>query len=239
MEETNKSLALLLVAAIIVSLGGTIVSLNKLGQLQLATVTGRVADTGTGYVQLNVTSQTTITFQQTTIDFGNGYVNASCNNCTMYTNSSTSGENYSNIACCLGNWYPLTVSSDTGLYFQNEGNTDLTVNLNVSADADTFIGGSGPSPEFQFIIKPDFEARAATASGETAPNDDTATSCADNWKYDDVWTAVNVSNPVVCASTGFKSNSSQDETVIDFRVLIPRTASAASKTATVTLTGTS
>ena len=58
MEHTEKTLALLLVAAIVVSLGGTIVSLNKLGQIELKTLTGKATDSQPGYVQLNITSDT-------------------------------------------------------------------------------------------------------------------------------------------------------------------------------------
>ena len=146
MEDTNKTLALLLVAAIVVSLGGTIISLDRIGQLS---ITGFATSNQTGIVQFNITSATTLTLTQSTIDFGNGFVNSTCNNCTMWTNSSTSGTNYSNATCCLGEWYPLDSDADTGIYFKNQGNTNLSIQLNFSANASAFIGSSSPDPKFQ------------------------------------------------------------------------------------------
>jgi len=240
MEETNKTLALLLVAAIVVSLGGTIVSLNKLGQIQLGALTGRATDTSPGYVQLNVTSETTITFTRATINFGNGYVNSTCNNCTMNTNSTTSGTNYTNTQCCINEWKNpgSDKEADTGLWIQNQGNTNLTLNLDFDKTAATFIGGSSPSPEFQWIVINDSSARSCTGTC-SAPGDDTGGACAFLNNYGLLWNNANMSDPEICASYGFKAITTQDEFVIDVRVLVPRTAIAAQKTATLTVTGTS
>ena len=242
MEETNKSLALLLVAAIIVSLGGTIVSLNKLGEIQLTGITGRATTGGKeGFVTLNITEETIMTVMRSMIDFGNGYVNSTCDNCTMWTNSSTGGKNYSDSECCVGEWRTLGVEADTGIWVQNQGNTNLTVNMDLDKNAASFIGGATPSPEFQIRIMNDSNARTPTGTS-SALADDTIGSC--DWNYtggdpEHTWRSVSTDDPVICPDYLFGFDSAADEFVIDVRLVVPRLAVAADQTATITLTGTS
>jgi len=66
MDISNKTLALFLLGAIVVSLGGTIMSLNKLGDISSV---GLVTQTGT--VNLAIESSLSITTQdRDTINFG-------------------------------------------------------------------------------------------------------------------------------------------------------------------------
>jgi hypothetical protein len=236
MEDTNKTLALLLVAAIVVSLGGTIISLNKIGTM--ATVTGKATATSQGTTQLNITSDTKIGFTKSSINFGNGYVNNSCNNCTMWTNSTGTGlSSWQQVNCCMGGWKSIqSNTAQDGLWVRNQGNTNLTVNLNFSKTAATFIGGS--SPAFQYRLLTDLTAGTCSNCGSYA-NDITA-SCASTLRYTTLaWYDANTSNPIVCATYGLTSDATKDEFVIDFKVIVPRTAPATAKTATVTVTGTS
>jgi hypothetical protein len=229
MDETNKTLALLLVAAIVVSLGGTIVSLNKIGQFEgLVDITGRqVTDTSTGTVQLNLTSDTAITVTRNTIDFGNGYVNSSCDNCTMWTNSTSGGTSYSLGGCCVNEWKTVATSGEamSGLWIQNTGNENLSVNLNFSANATSFIGGDTVN---------------GTCTG--VAEDDTTDSCGGSLLYTTTWYDFNTSDPYVCggaASYPFEADGTQDEFVLDAKVIVPRNAPAEEKSVTLTFTGTS
>ena len=137
MEISNKTLALFLVAAIVVSLAGTIISLNKLGQV---TTTGFAAtDTGTATLQVN--STTSIFFSIDSINWGSGYVNGSYINCTMGSDNKRS-------LGCVGF---TTVAQ--GFVLENDGNKNVTVELVANATAAQFIEGStGGGPEFLYNV---------------------------------------------------------------------------------------
>ncbi|MCF7799319.1 hypothetical protein K9M74_05445, partial [Candidatus Woesearchaeota archaeon] len=66
MDISNKTLGLLLVAAIVVSVGGTLMSLN---QLESVSPTG-FATTGSGTVDLDIGSYVAIVVDDTAINFG-------------------------------------------------------------------------------------------------------------------------------------------------------------------------
>lgn len=243
MEDSSRVLALLLVATIIVSLGGTIVSLNKIGELQFYTLTGRVTS---GTVQLNLSSNAEITFTQAAIDFGTGWVNGSYNNCTMHTNS-TSG--YNDTASCLGEWTTGAGSTDyrNGFWIENIGSTNLTVNLNSSANAASFIGGSSPAPLFQWMILSDNSTDddcVGTCSG--VANQDSLASCNNAWNITGgtgqigVWEDVSTADKILCNSTNlFSSEEAQNEFIVNINVRVPKNAPVAQgATATLTVTGT-
>jgi hypothetical protein len=67
MELSNKALAVLLLAAVVVSLGGTIISLNRMNSIE----TVGFATTGTGIVNLSITSTLSITTNESSlVNFG-------------------------------------------------------------------------------------------------------------------------------------------------------------------------
>jgi hypothetical protein len=156
-EISNKSLAALLVLAIVISLGGTIVSLGKIKNMQFNVpffgATG-FATTGQGNVTLNVTSISSIQFTDNTLNFGNGYITAGGDNCTMSVNESNSTTlvERSGTSNCDGDWATFAAGSETPLTIENNGNTFLNVTIQSDKDSSTFIGGTLPSPVFQWVI---------------------------------------------------------------------------------------
>lgn len=73
MDLSNKTLALLLVAAMVISIGGTFLSLQKLGQVQ--TPTGYATNNQTGDVTIAVSSELSVVVNDSTIDFGSCSIN--------------------------------------------------------------------------------------------------------------------------------------------------------------------
>lgn len=68
MDISNKTLAVILVGAVVLSLAGTIMSLNQLGQIS---TTGLVTDTDTGDITLEIEQELSITTEDSAlIDFG-------------------------------------------------------------------------------------------------------------------------------------------------------------------------
>ncbi len=137
MEEHNKTLALLLVAAIVVSLGGTIVSLNKLGQFEISSVTGQVTQ---GTATINVSSTSTINLTDTSIDFGTGALTTGVQNCTMYSNGTYPTTGMEPDTCGTWDWGVADY-----IVIQNVGSLDVTVELGSDVAAAAFIGGTSPA----------------------------------------------------------------------------------------------
>ena len=68
MDISNKTLAMFLVAAIVVSIAGTTISLNRLGDISTSP-TG-FATSGVGNVSLNVNTDLSIVLDEAWINFG-------------------------------------------------------------------------------------------------------------------------------------------------------------------------
>ncbi len=132
-NTTNKTITILLIATIAVSLGGTLLSLGKLQKIQLATITGYDTLSQEGSVDATITSNTAINLTVHRLNFGSGTVDPTCNNCTMHTPSVTDS------TCCNGFSAPAT-----GLRVENVGNRNVTLNASLTDNASTFIGGTNP-----------------------------------------------------------------------------------------------
>ncbi len=206
MEMSNKTLAMLLVAAIAVSLFGTIFSLNRLESF--GTTGFATQANGTASVYVNTT--TSIIFNVSTINWGTGYVNTSGGyvNCTMATDAAHS-------AGCSGF---TTVSN--GFILENDGNTNATVSLYANATAVQFIGGSsGGGPLFQYKVS----NNEATSCSSPAPS-----------SYTDV--NVTPPGTTICPSTTFDFNNSKDTMEIEVMINIPDNSLSGQRAATFTAT---
>ncbi len=124
MELSNKTLAILLILGMAVSLFGT---LNVLHKLSLPTGFA-TTDTKTGLVKYNISSNVMINFTTATIDFREGYVATGHTNCTM-----DSQGNKENDACVGFN------PPSTGLVLENIGNKNANVSISFSKNATGFM----------------------------------------------------------------------------------------------------
>ena len=134
MSVSNKTLAVLLLAAIVVSLGGTFISLNRLGALSTTGYQTYAETNETGFINLSIDRVVRITLQDSdTIDFGQ---------CELKTNSdgllinSEKGED--TVGYCDGAVNDST--SGIPIAVRNVGNVGVSVNFNVS-DVGTDEGG--------------------------------------------------------------------------------------------------
>ncbi len=85
MDISNRTLGLLLVAAIVVSIGGTFISLNSLNNMSGGGLPTGFAITDTGNVTLNVADTVNILVNDSIINFGT---------CTMVLNASKTTSSY-------------------------------------------------------------------------------------------------------------------------------------------------
>ena len=88
MDISNKSLALILIASILISVGGTFTALIKLDQLRGTQIITGFASTGaTGQANVTVSSQIALTAIANFMNFGGGFANGS----TCRLNSTNTG----------------------------------------------------------------------------------------------------------------------------------------------------
>jgi len=134
MELSNKSLALLLVAAIVISLGGTLISLNRLNQEGF---TGLAA----GTVVLNVSENMSCTIASN-VSFGTsvGQILNTVNLSTNVTNTNGFNDCLTNVACM-------------GMMINNSGNVNVNVTFSSDKNGTTLLGGPGASnDDFQYSV---------------------------------------------------------------------------------------
>ncbi|MFH1400457.1 MAG: hypothetical protein ABIH41_02980 [Nanoarchaeota archaeon] len=143
---SNRALSLLIVAAVVISVGGQIWSVNQIQSARILTPglpTG-YAVAATGMVNLTILSQTDITLSGDVIDFGTGVVNSSsgCNNATLHSN----GTGVNTDAC----WVNQSLTPNSAIpatqakfILNNSGNVNISITLDsIKNNATNFLGNS-------------------------------------------------------------------------------------------------
>jgi len=238
-EISNKTVVALLVATIIVSLGGTFIALgsvsNKLSSLGLGPITGFAIGSN---ASTTVTVQTfsSIKFSQASVAFGSGSVNTTggFNNCTLSTTDSNSSgcTDFSEVS--------------NGFTIENDGNSNLTVQLRSNISAADFIGvdtakflwnvtvnetGSCRNNTGQGIIQPN-----TTGAGNDCGDGNTSNTAGEPNNCGNIFEPANTSNRVICPRLLFADGS--DALNIDINISIPADAPAGQKVAGIFITGT-
>ena len=134
MNISNKTLAILLIAGMVLSISGTLITLNNTGR---SGYTGlATTDTSEGTVNYTISSNVQINFSTADINFGSGYIDteAGKSNCTMDTEGNT---NISSSGC-MG----LVSPGDTPLILDNIGNKAVLVNISFDTVMATFLPNS-------------------------------------------------------------------------------------------------
>lgn len=155
-EVSNRVLAALLVVAIIVSIGGTMISLQRIRGIQFVPMTG-FAMSGPGYVYINVTSVAAVEINATTqaIDFRSGYVapGTQYTNCTMWINGTVANpQKYPVWAThgdrgCRGDWNNTWWNGETPIMVLNVGTTLLNINITSNKDDTELLGSQASNLE--------------------------------------------------------------------------------------------
>ena len=209
MDVSNKNLALVLLIAVVISLGGTILSLNKLSQVSLLPAP---SFTGGATSQVNLTILT----------------NASCtvNNSVVFgaarptANTSISTDFANNVGwdgtLCNG----ATNDSCTGLVIKNTGNLLLNISYNTSKMAPTFLGADHDNSSFRYMVD----------------NGEQGGGCIGTLGVTSWSTVLNnfTNSSALCNNLG--TNVSNNTIVMEFNLSIASTISNGSKTADITIT---
>ena len=244
-DLSNKSLALLLIVAIVISISGTMMSLNKISEMQgqKTGVTGFATanDQGTGNFSINSTFS--IQFLQNRISFGTGRVNTTggYTTCTVGTNHSPRHDGDSSNGCIRFD------APGDGLNFnltiENDGNIDANVSLNFSANETTFVGGT--SPELKFHVNDTFgDGTRAPEPGSCATfrNGSSVDSSADNNHFRaldhsgaEIQSATADNGIPVCEGLGATAGANMF--TVSLFVTIPDDAESGDHAMTITATG--
>jgi len=121
---SNRTLAVFLIIAIIISFVGTLASLNKLGK--------GVTGFGTiGEVNVTITQQAAFNLTFPSIHFGTGYVSPDSDNAYLSSEKGTST-----------GWTSTVGFSAGGIVIENVGNTDLNITFHLAENTSSFIGGT-------------------------------------------------------------------------------------------------
>jgi hypothetical protein len=240
MEEiSNKTLAILLICAIVVSLGGTLLSLNKLQQPGGSQITGMATNSSYGIAEVTIQAITQIGFNQNAINFGAGYVNDTCEYCQMAV---TDGVGSNNGGCCLddsGAGWTDTSNYDEPLILENQGNFNVSLTIQADKNASEWINGTGPLALFRIL------SGNESTSVDLIANylDDTQNSCetATGWA-NTTWSNLTTDKSYLCGSVseyGFLFQGDRDQVQIQINVTIPRDSIKGKTNVSITLEATS
>lgn len=148
-EISNKTLATLLVVAIVISLAGTFFAMRGVSQVTNIISGAQVQQSGTA--QVNITSQTSIALTADSVNFGSGYRNET------YLGSINSECNLSsNDAAAPSCWIVSDSYAPLDFVLENDGNRYVSVTINSTAAADYFdsctlaTGIDGGDADFAF-----------------------------------------------------------------------------------------
>ena len=135
MEISNKALAWLVVAAIVVSIFGTTISLWNLNNKENL-LAGNLLTNDTGLAQVTVSQSVVLRFAINATNFGTGSINSSggYSSCNLAISGQTSPATIVKTGC--NNFNPTTAI----LVLENAGTSFLNVTLNVSGNATNFTG---------------------------------------------------------------------------------------------------
>jgi len=210
-QISNRTLAVLLVGAIAVSLFGTFISLEKLNSMGgFGGITG-MATNGTGYVQLDVTGLSSFTVVATTVNFGTIVPNAS----TFYITTNTDNvEGGVGATDCTG-----VTSACSGIELMNDGNEVINVSFNTSSSATDLIGGTAPF--FAFHVRSGNRSGAVDqgCNGSIPFN-----STGNSWHNITPDTDYRICNSTSTLKSGFGYVDSADSITLEFNLSIPADA---------------
>lgn len=138
MEDiSNKTLAMIMGVAVVLSITAILFSTNTFD------LTGRATSSGQGKVNLTVTSSASISVTNN-IEFGNGTIESGYD--TAYLDSE---QNVS-----VGGTWNWTSLGPQYIVIQNDGNVNLSLEVNSSVNASGLLGGTGAYTQgFEFKIQ--------------------------------------------------------------------------------------
>ena len=214
-DISNRTLASLLIVAIVISLGGTLFLIQEPG---IVRITGAVTETDAGTLSAEVEQVTAINMTWDTIDFGTGRVQAGQPFCELNTSDAAT-------AYCNN-----FTGQATGFQIENIGNMNVSLYVESTNGDQSFIGGSQAAYQWQ--------ANNVTEPGSCL-NDTGGSDSPLNASVVDTWESVDLdgeSGQYLCPR--FLATDANDMIELDLRLGIPSDTSPGALSDTLTFTAT-
>jgi hypothetical protein len=214
MEISNKTLAWLVVAAIVVSVFGTTISLWNLNNKE--NFVGYATSNTSGIASVDVSQSVILRFAINATNFGSGSVDGAYNNCTLSINGSSTI--HRTLGCLFFN--PTSTFGDS-LILENAGTSFLNITINVSKNATTFLGGNWSLARLAYAV----------SNNETG-------SCLgmNNMTWSEVTVAQVLQNMVICNNLSYADD--KDSIRIGINITIPQDVPQGAKAVTFLAQGT-
>lgn len=208
MDLSNKFLAWLLVIAILITLIGTIYSVNRINRL--SSITGYGIQ---GYVNVSITQWVMLNITQPDCNFGSGYVTPPYAYAILHPGASGGGCGEPDTK---NNWTNTTAYNPDCMVVRNDGNVKIKVDVSSGKNATIFIGGTDPEYKVWSLNKEDGACESGAVSFPGIE--------------------MNASNKTICSS--LKPGDANDELYVGCYLKIPDNAAPAAKADTWTFTAT-
>jgi len=208
-QISNKTLTFLLVATIVISVGGTMISLNRINRL----VPGATGMGTTGKVNVSIASTASVNIVDAIIQFG------SCAPTATYGCNVSSNVSSAECSCAGGSW-------PDNITVQNDGNKYVNLTVKTTDLAASFIGGT--SPKFWF------SSRNATLR----PGCYNSSVVVDNNGLQWDWFSFDTSNIEYTACANLTFDDANDQLAVFAKLFLPADApiSLTNNSATLTFT---
>jgi hypothetical protein len=207
---SNKTLALFIIVTVIVSLGGTLLSLNKLqelSQIKVYVPTKQVTGLASGQVELTIASNMSCVIDSN-VSFGSSGIVPGPT--TLSTQSTNTGTNFTD---CSG-----AASACAGMMVNNTGNVNIFVNFSSQYDGASPSFLSGATSDFQYIVY-----NGTTGSTEEG--------CRDG--LPSAWANVPTAADSIC--TNLTANDTNDIMTIEYNITIYPSTPTGPKSTTITV----
>lgn len=229
-DISNRTLAIVLIAAILISFGGTLFGMSRLTAMtgvrapKVFTPLINAMTTITATVNLSVFELTELNWTPKGLNWSEGQVDSGTAGCTIDSDGNDGsvavGATANN---CTGSRAFTSVTG--GLNMTNVGNTNLSVNLSTSTTPSIFIGGTGAVAKWNI----------SDALGVGTAGEDTCSVA-----YNDgarAWTSFTTTQTTVCNGTDkLRPTAGNNTLMVHFTFVIPQDTPTGGKNATVTAT---
>jgi hypothetical protein len=209
MEITNRTLVMLFLVTLAITIFGTLTSLSRISGLESLTGAWESGSTTRGSVNLTIQSSVNINFTQDRANFGSGYVDMNVSACYLETSKANFG--------CVSFTDGASVKP---LLLENQGNANVRLNLSNTNTSTSLIGGTNPGYAWMWET-PETTSNANLTCARESPANSTLT----NNTFANITTAL-TSLSMLCSM--FNATDTADVINISFKLLIPNNAPARS-----------
>ena len=212
LDISNKTLTVLLVISVVISLSSLVVYLNGANKITGAAISP------TALARINITAKASINWTIDTIDWGTGQVNSSAQYCVLNSEGENSLLNCTNFTTVY-----------EGLRLENDGNRRVSVNFTSNATPAQFIGGTDPWFQWK-LANNETDACGSPGTGNNCISNATA------FQYQGAYSTVSTASVEICPCFNFQNPS--DTINVELQVKVPTDSYTGTREATITAVAT-